>query len=265
MSKLKQYPAPAYSMSISFYTIVKHEIKRFMRIWTQTLVPSAITMSLYFIIFGQLIGSQLHKIDGFTYMQYIVPGLILMAVMMNAYTNTAGSFFLNKFNRSIEEVLVSPASNIMIVLGYMCGGAFRGLIVGVIVLVTSFFFTHMPIMHVCIILLTGILTASLFALGGLINAIYAKRFDDISYIPTFILTPLTYLGGVFYSINELPPFWREISRFNPVVSMVDGFRYGILGIADTELYSGLLFIVLCFLILLIWSFLLLHKGVGVKS
>lgn len=265
MSKVNQPEVPSFSIFICFYTIVMHEIKRFMRIWTQTLVPSAITMSLYFVIFGQLIGSQLHKIQGFTYMQYIVPGLILMSVMMNAYTNTAGSFFLNKFNRSIEEVLVSPASNLMIILGYMCGGALRGVIVGCIVLVVSLFFTSVPIMHISIILLTGILTASVFALGGFINAIFAKRFDDISYIPTFVLTPLTYLGGVFYSINELPPFWRQISHFNPIVSMVDGFRYGILGIADTELYSGLLFITLCFVVLLTWAFLLLHKGVGVKS
>ncbi len=181
-----------------------------MRIWSQTLFPPAITMSLYFIIFGKFIGSQINNIQGFTYIQYIVPGLVMMSIMTNAYANTASSFFFNKFNKSIEELLVSPMPNIIILAGYMLGGTVRGILVGIIVLVISLFFTHVPIHHLGILIGMALLAAMLFSLGGLLNGIYAKRFDDISFIPTFILTPLTYLGGVFYSVNQLPPRWQTL-------------------------------------------------------
>ena len=192
-----------YPSWIALQTVLFKEILRFMRIWSQTLLPPAITMSLYFIIFGKFIGSQLRSIDGFTYIQYIVPGLIMMSIMTSAYANTASSFFLTKFNRSIEEMLVSPMPNLVILLGFVLGGTLRGILVGLIVLLISLLFTHTPIEHIGIVLSMSILAAMVFSLGGLINAIFAKRFDDISFIPTFVLTPLTYLGGVFYSIKQL--------------------------------------------------------------
>src|SRR3990167_605908 len=215
---------------IALQTILFKEIVRFMRIWTQTLLPPAITMTLYFIIFGKLIGSQIQNINGYTYMQYIVPGLTMMAIMTNAYANTSSSFFGAKFSKSIEEMLVSSMPSYIMLLGYTLGGALRGLLVGIIVLFVSLFFTHLHIAHLGIVILMAVLSAMLFSLGGFMNAIFAKKFDDISFIPTFVLTPLTYLGGVFYSIDQLPAGWRTLSIFNPILNIVDTFRYGMLGI-----------------------------------
>jgi ABC-2 type transport system permease protein len=253
-----------YPNFIALTTLLKKEVLRFMRIWTQTLLPPAITMSLYFLIFGKFIGSQINDINGFTYIQYIVPGLVMMSIMTNAYANTASSFFLTKFNKSIEELLVSPMPNILIMLGFVLGGTLRGLLVGVTVLLISLFFTHVPIVHPEIVLLMAILSAMVFSLGGLINAIYAKRFDDISFIPTFVLTPLTYLGGVFYSINQLSPGWRLISTFNPVLNMVDTFRYGVLGSSDLSLWYGFGLVGIFFFILFLWARNLMERGVGIK-
>ncbi|OGT44121.1 MAG: ABC transporter permease [Gammaproteobacteria bacterium RIFCSPHIGHO2_12_FULL_37_34] len=253
-----------YTNIIALQTIMRKEILRFMRIWSQTLLPPAITMSLYFVIFGKFIGSQINHIDGYSYIQYIVPGLIMMSIMTNAYANTASSFFLTKFNKSIEEMLVSPMNNIVILLGFMLGGTIRGLAVGIIVILVSFLFTHVPIYHPLIILNTAILAAMVFSLGGLINAIYAKRFDDISFIPTFVLTPLTYLGGVFYSIKQLPPIWQSISLCNPVLAIVDTFRYGLLGISDLNIYIGFSVIGMLLASMFFWAWLLLQKGVGIK-
>lgn len=249
---------------IALKTLLWKEVLRFMRIWSQTVIPPAITMSLYFIIFGKFIGSQIKHIDGFAYIQYIVPGLVMMSIMTNAYANTASSFFLTKFNKSIEEMLVSPMPNYIILLGYMLGGAFRGVLVGIIVMLISLLFTSVPVYHPSIVLIMGILAAMVFSLGGLINGIYAKRFDDISFIPTFILTPLTYLGGVFYSIQQLPPLWRSISAFNPILDMVDTFRYGLLGIADVNIYFGFSLVSTLFILMFFWAWILLHKGVGIK-
>ena|SRR3990167_766460 len=253
-----------YSIAVAFQTLVRKEIVRFMRIWSQTLVPPAITMSLYFIIFGKFIGSQIRHIEGYAYIQYIVPGLIMMSIMTNAYANTASSFFLTKFNKSIEELLVSPTPNFIILLGFMLGGAVRGILIGIIVLLISFFFTHIPIYHFGIVLIIAILVAMVFSLGGLINGIYAKRFDDIAFIPTFILTPLTYLGGVFYSLQQLPPFWQSFSRFNPIFDIVSTFRYGLLGITDLNIYFGFSMVIILFLILFCWSWIALQKGIGIK-
>src|SRR3990167_4177631 len=253
-----------YTNIIALQTIMRKEILRFMRIWSQTLLPPAITMSLYFVIFGKFIGSQINHIDGYSYIQYIVPGLIMMSIMTNAYANTASSFFLTKFNKSIEEMLVSPMNNIVILLGFMLGGTIRGLAVGIIVILVSFLFTHVPIYHPLIILNTAILAAMVFSLGGLINAIYAKRFDDISFIPTFVLTPLTYLGGVFYSVDQLPATWRSLSMVNPILDIVDTFRYGMLGISDLSVYTGFLLVGTLFIILFFWAWRLLHRGVGIK-
>lgn len=254
-----------YPTIIAFRTLVYKEIHRFMRIWSQTLLPPAITMSLYFLIFGKFIGSQIHHIQGYAYIQYIVPGLVMMSIMTSAYANTASSFFLAKFNKSIEEMLVSPMSNATILFGFMIGGAVRGLLVGIIVLLISLLFTHVPIFHPMIVLFMAILSAMVFSLGGLINGIYAKRFDDISFIPTFVLTPLTYLGGVFYSLDQLPPLWRNISIFNPILDMVDTFRFGILGVADLNVYIGFGLVCLLFIMMFTLAWYLLHKGTGIKA
>jgi ABC-2 type transport system permease protein len=254
----------AYQTYIALLTLSKREVLRFMRIWTQTLLPPAITMSLYFIIFGKFIGSQIHQINGFEYIQFIVPGLVMMSMMTNAYANTSSSFFLTKFNKSIEEMLVSPMPNLIILLGFMLGGTLRGIFVGIIVLMVSLLFTSLTIAHFSVVILMSILACMVFSLGGLINAIFAKRFDDIAFIPTFVLTPLTYLGGVFYSIHQLPPLWRSLSIFNPILAMVDTFRYGILGVSDVNVYFGFSLILMFFIILFLWAWRLLNKGVGVK-
>lgn len=253
-----------YPNFIAFKTILYKEIMRFLRIWSQTLLPPAITMSLYFIIFGKFIGSQIQAIEGYTYIQYIVPGLIMMSVITNAYVNTASSFFLTKFNKSIEEMLVSPMSNLILLLGMMLGGTLRGLMIGIIVFIVALTFTHVPMQHLGVALAMSMLASMVFSLGGLINGIYAKRFDDISFIPTFVLTPLTYLGGVFYSIHQLSPPWRSISLFNPVLGIVDTFRYGLLGISDLNIYWGFSLVSILFVILFAWSWFLLYKGIGIK-
>lgn len=249
---------------IAFHTLVRKEVWRFLRIWSQTLLPPAITMSLYFLIFGKFIGGQIQHIQGYAYIQYIVPGLIMMSMMTNAYANTASSFFFTKFNKSIEEMLISPMPNIIILLGFVFGGALRGLMVGAIVLVISFLFTHVPLLHPYIILTMSLLASLVFSLGGLINGIYAKRFDDISFIPTFVLTPLTYLGGVFYSIQQLPPVWRMLSQLNPIFAMVDTFRYGLLGVADLVPYWGFTLVIALCVLLFIWASALLKRGIGIK-
>ncbi|RDI41324.1 ABC transporter permease [Aquicella lusitana] len=253
-----------YPTLVALETILRKEIFRFMRIWTQTLLPPAITMSLYFIIFGKFIGSQIRDVQGFSYIQYIVPGLVMMSVMTNSYANTASSFFLTKFNKSIEEMVVSPMPSFVILLGFMLGGTLRGLLVGIIVMLISLLFTHVPLFHPFIILLMAILSAMVFSLGGLINGVYAKRFDDISFIPTFVLTPLTYLGGVFYSIQQLPPTWRTLSLLNPILDMVDTFRFGMLGVSDLNVYLGFSLVSILFIALFFWAWALLHKGVGIK-
>lgn len=250
---------------IALDTILRKELVRFFRIWSQTLLPPAITMTLYFIIFGKLIGSQINPIDGFSYMQYIVPGLTMMSIMTSAYANTSGSFFGAKFSRSIEEMLVSSMPSYLILLGYMLGGAIRGLLVGAIVLFISLFFTHLHLHNLWIVLSMAILASLLFSLAGLINGIFAKKFDDVSFIPTFVLTPLTYLGGVFYSLKQLPLFWQHLSIFNPILLIVDSFRYGMLGVSDVNIYFGFSMMILLFVILLIWCLYLLKKGVGLRS
>lgn len=253
-----------YPTLVALQTLLRKETWRFLRIWSQTLLPPAITMSLYFLIFGKFIGSQIQHIQGFSYIQYIVPGLVMMSIMTNAYANTASSFFITKFNKSIEEMMVSPMPNLVILLGFTLGGAVRGLLVGIIIMLIALLFTHVPLYHPGIILSMAILAAMVFSLGGLINGIFAKRFDDISFIPTFILTPLTYLGGVFFSLDQLPPFWRSVSIFNPILNMVDTFRYGILGVSDLNIYYGFGLVMLLFTLMFFWAWLLLYRGVGVK-
>ena len=257
-------PAGFHSDVIAFNTLVRREIARFIRIWSQTLLPPAITMSLYFIIFGKFIGSQIQHIQGFSYIQYIVPGLVMMAIMTNAYSNTSSSFFLTKFNKSIEEMLVSPMSNSVILLGFLIGGALRGILVGIIVMMVAFLFTHVPFAHPIIIIAMAMLAAMVFSVAGFINALFARRFDDVAFIPTFVLTPLTYLGGVFFSVTQLPPIWQKISVLNPILIIVDTFRYGMLGIGDIHYYFGLAFVSALLVVLYVTAWILLSRGVGIK-
>lgn len=250
---------------IAFKSIAIKEITRFSRIWIQTLVPPAITMTLYFIIFGNLIGSRIGEMEGFSYMAYIVPGLIMMSVITNSYSNVASSFFTAKMQRSIEELMVAPVPNYIVIAGFVAGGVSRGLAVGLIVSTVSLFFVDVQIAHFGVIVATVIMTSVLFSLGGLINAVFAKTFDDISVIPTFILTPLTYLGGVFYSLSLLPEFWQSVSKLNPIVYMVSAFRYGFLGVSDVSIVTS--FTVLTGFILALYgvAWYLISKGIGLRS
>lgn len=249
----------------AFQTIVIKEVNRILRIWGQTLVPPAITMTLYFLIFGQLIGSRIGEMGGHRYMDFIVPGLIMMSVIQNAYGNVVSSFFGSKFGRYVEELLVSPTSNLVILAGYVAGGVLRGLMVGGIVLLVSLFFTDLSIAHPLLMLASVFLAAVLFSLAGFINAVYAKKFDDISIIPTFILTPLTYLGGVFYSISLLPDFWRELSLLNPIVYTVNAFRYGVLGESDVSVPLAFAIMLLLIAVLGAYCVFLLARGTGLRS
>lgn len=250
---------------IAFMTIVRKEIKRYLRIWTQTLLPSAITMSLYFVIFGSLIGSRIGEMGGFTYMQFVVPGLIMMAIVTNSYSNVVSSFFGSKFNHSVEELLVSPTPNYVILMGYVVGGITRGLFVAVVVTVVSLFFTHLHIHSYAIVVIIVLMTSTLFALAGFINAVYANSFDDISIIPTFVLTPLIYLGGVFYSMDLLPDFWAGVSKLNPLVYVVNAFRYGVLGVSDVSLPLAFGMITLFTVAAFAFSMHLLNTGTRLRQ
>jgi ABC-2 type transport system permease protein len=246
-------------------TILRKEIKRYLRIWTQTLLPSAITMSLYFVIFGTLIGSRIGEMGGFSYMQFVVPGLIMMAIVTNSYANVVSSFFGSKFNHSVEELLVSPTPNYVILMGYVVGGVTRGLLVAVVVTLVSLFFTQMQIHSYPVVLLTVLMTSTLFALGGFINAVFANSFDDISIIPTFVLTPLIYLGGVFYSMDLLPEFWANVSKLNPLVYVVNAFRFGVLGVSDVSLGFALGMIGVFTLVAFVFSMHLLNSGTRLRQ
>ena len=249
---------------VALKTIVIKEYLRFIRIWIQTILPPAITIALYFIIFGEIIGSQIGDIDGYKYMDYIVPGLILMAVITNAYANVVSSFFSAKFHHSVEEMLVSPLPNYIILLGFVSGGLARGIIVGIVATVVSLFFSDLHIHSYPVTFAVFILTSILFALAGFINAAYARSFDDITIIPTFILTPLIYLGGVFYSIKMLPEIWQTISLVNPILYMVNAFHYGILGVSDIEVSTAFIIINAFIIVLYYFALRLLRIGVGLK-
>jgi ABC-2 type transport system permease protein len=250
---------------ICLYTIARRETTRIFRIWVQTLVPPVITMTLYFIVFGTFIGSQLSGINGFEYMAFIAPGLIMMSIITNSYTNTVSSFFSTKFQKNIEEMLVSPTPNWVIVLGFVSGGVVRGLSVGFLVSMVSLIFIRLPLYSIVITSLFAFLTSFVFALAGMINGIFAKKFDDISIIPTFVITPLTYLGGVFYSISLLPDFWQMISKANPIIYMIDGFRYGFLGISDMSVMTGLGMLIFFAVVLFSINIYLLKKGIGIRT
>ncbi|WP_028117965.1 ABC transporter permease [Ferrimonas senticii] len=250
---------------IALQSLVRKEVIRFTRIWVQTLVPPAITMTLYFMIFGNLIGSRIGQMEGFSYMEFIMPGLIMMAVITNSYANVASSFFSSKFQRNVEELLVAPVPNLLIIGGYVAGGVARGLCVGVIVTAVALLFVDIQIHNLWVLALTVLMTAIIFSLGGLINAVFAKTFDDITIIPTFVLTPLTYLGGVFYSISLLPEFWQGVSQLNPVVYTINAFRYGFLGISDVSLGASFALMAAFIVALTAVAYRLIDKGVGLRS
>jgi len=250
---------------IALKAIITKEILRFSRIWIQTVLPPVITTALYFIIFGNLIGPRIGEMDGFGYMEFIIPGLIMMAVITNSYANVVSSFYGSKFQRHIEEMLISPVPNYIILIGYVSGGVARGLTVGVAVTVVSLVFHPLNIHSLWVMFSMIILTAILFSLAGLINGVYAKSFDDISIIPTFVLTPLTYLGGIFYSINMLPEFWQQLSLANPILYMVNAFRYGFLGISDISLLTSYAISIVFIIALYMYSLYLLRKGHGIRT
>ena len=251
--------------SVAFGTIVRKEVNRFIRIWTQTLLPSVITMTLYFVIFGQFIGSKIDSMNGFDYVAFIAPGLIMMAVITNAYSNVVSSFFGSKFQRNVEELLVSPTPSAIIILGYITGGILRGLLVGFLVTMVSLFFTKLHVYSIFMICVYVILTSIVFSLAGFMNGIFAKKFDDVAIVPTFVLTPLTYLGGVFYPISVLPTFWQWVSYANPIVYMVSGFRYGFLGVSDINVWYGIAMLIVFAIALFGINLYLMEKGHGMKS
>ena len=256
------YSNPKY---IAFETIVMKEVRRFSRIWVQTLVPPAITIALYFVIFGNLVGRRVGEMGGFQYMEFIVPGLIMMAVIQNSYSNVVSSFFSQKFQRSVEELLVSPVPNYVILSGFIVGGMARGLAVGAIVTSFAVFFADLLIVHPLITVSVVLLTSVVFSLAGFINAVFANSFDDISIIPTFVLTPLIYLGGVFYSAQLLPPFWQTVSALNPIFYMVNTFRYGFLGSSDVDVMWAFIILGVFAISLYAWCIWLLGHSTGIRN
>lgn len=252
-------------MWIAYYTMIRAEVVRIFRIWSQTLLPPVVTTTLYFIVFGAFIGSQIAPISGFSYMQFIVPGLIMMSVITSSFMNTVSTFYFAKWTKTLEEILVSPTPDWVVIVGFVSGGVLRGLIVGALVLVVSLFFSHLVIFNALVLIAALVLTSVLFSLGGLINGVFAKSFDGISIVPTFILTPLTYLGGIFYSIHALPEVWQKVSLGNPILYMINAFRYGFLGISDINLgvcFSVLLGFTVALILVVIFLF---KQGFGVKN
>lgn len=250
---------------IAYYTIVRKDVMRMLRLWKQTFLPSVTTTTLYFLVFGTFIGSQLTAIHGFSYIQFIVPGLVMMSIITNTYSNTSSALFMAKFQRNLDEMLVSPTPEWVIVLGYITAGIVRGVIIGTLVLVTSLFFTPLLLHNIVVLLGALILTCVLFSLAGFLNAMFAESFDSIAIVPTFILTPLTYLGGVFYSIEQFPHFWQSVSLLNPILYMVNAFRYGFLGISDVQLgvaFAVLISLTILLLGMILWLF---KKGAGLKQ
>jgi len=248
-----------------FRTIVIREYGRIMRIWGQTLIPSAVTSTLYFVIFGSLIGRRVGAMGGYDYRAYLAPGLIMMSVITNSYGNVVSSFFGAKFGKHIEELLVSPLPNWIFVAGYVCGGLMRGMLVGLVVTIVSLLFTHLHIHHVGVIIAAALLTSAIFALGGFINAVFAKNFDQVNWIPAFVLTPLTYFGGVFYSVDLLPAWAQKVSLANPILHMVNAFRYGFLGTTDVSVGGAFAIMTVCVVALFAWALVLMNRGTGIRD
>ena len=254
-----------YRFWIAYLTITRKEILRFSRIWVQTIIPPVVMVALYFVIFGNLIGQRIGEMDGMKYIDFIMPGLVMMSIITNSYTNVVSSFYGAKYSRHIEEIQIAPVPNIIILLGFITGGMVRGISVGIAVTLVSLLFTEFTIYNPFVVLLVALLTSCLFALAGLINAIFANSFDDISIIPTFVLTPLTYLGGIFYSIKLLPEFWQTVSLGNPILYMVNSFRYGFRGTSDIDLFTAILVILFFIALLFTVSLILLARGTGIRQ
>ena len=256
-------------MNNLYFTALKSlavkETNRYLRIWVQTLVPPVITTSLYFVIFGKMIGSRIGDMGGFSYMEFIVPGLIMMSAITSSYANVSSSFFSQKFQKNIEELLVAPVPTHIIIWGFVIGGLGRSFLVGSLVTLVSLFFVPLQVVSWPIVIVTLLLTAILFSLAGLINGIYAQSYDDVSIVPTFVLQPLTYLGGVFYSISMLPPIWQMVSKVNPIVYMISGFRYGFLGVEDVSIVVSFAIIIGFIIVLYSVCWYLISKGRGLRS
>ena len=250
--------------SVAFVTLLMKEIRRIVRIWIQTIIPPAITMTLYFVIFGSLIGRRIGEIEGVPYMTFIAPGLIMMSVITNSFGNVVSSFFSGKLQLHLEELLVAPISTFTIVLGYVLGGVFRGILVAALVTVVALIFTDIDVEYPLITLAVIILTAMVFSLAGLLNALFAKNFDDITIIPTFVLTPLTYLGGVFFSISLLSEFWQRVALANPILYMVNAFRYGMLGSSDVSITVAFSIIIIALIVMFAVVMTMLNKGIGTR-
>ena len=254
-----------YRFWIAYLTITRKEIMRFTRIWVQTIIPPVVMVALYFIIFGNLIGQRIGEMDGMLYVDFIMPGLVMMSIITNSYTNVVSSFYGAKYSGHIEEMQIAPVPDIVILLGFVTGGVVRGISVGIAVTLVSLLFTEFSIHNPLIVLLVALLTSCLFALAGLINAIFANSFDDITVIPTFVLTPLTYLGGIFYSIKLLPEFWQQVSLGNPILYMVNSFRYGFRGTSDIDLLTAIIVILFFIALLFSVSLILLARGTGIRQ
>lgn len=254
-----------FSYWIPYYTMMRNELVRIVRIWSQTLLPPVVTTSLYFVVFGKFIGSQLAPIDGLSYIQFIVPGLIMMSVITSSYMNTVSTFYFAKWTKTLDEILVSPMPDWLVILGYMSGGVLRGLLVGLLVTIVALFFTHLAVYNILVLVAALVLTSVLFSFGGLINGVFAKGFDGISIVPTFVLTPLTYLGGIFYSIDQFSPFWQNVSLANPILYMVNAFRWGFFGVSDISIWTcfGVLFgMTVVFMGIAAYLF---RNGIGLKN
>tara|TARA_R110000868_G_scaffold8205_3_gene42666 strand:- start:255792 stop:256559 length:768 start_codon:yes stop_codon:yes gene_type:complete len=249
----------------AFNTIVIKEMSRVIRIWPQSLLPPVITMTLYFVIFGTFIGSRVGMLDGVPYILYITPGLIMMSVINNAYTNVSSSFYGAKFARNIDEILVAPVPEYVILWGYVGAGMLRGLLTGILVLIVATFFTHISIQHLPLMLLVIILSSALFSIAGLINGLIANKFDDVMIVPTFVIMPLTYIGGIFYSINQLPPFWRDISKANPILYLINAFRYSMIGSADVPVWIAMTMIAFFLILFYTVAITMLKRGYGLRS
>ena len=249
---------------IAYVTIVRQELIRMFRVWPQTFLPSIITTSLYFLIFGKFIGAQVSNIGDHTYMQYIVPGLVMMAVITSSYMNVVSSFYGAKFMKSLEELIVAPVSYPVMIAGFVSGGVLRGVLTGLLILSEALFFTHIDMAHIWAILFFMIITSAVFSLAGLVNAIYARNFDHTTIMITFILTPLTYLGGVFYSVSMLSTAWQQVSLVNPILYMVNGFRYGFLGSSDIPVYTSVLLVSVFALIFYFWAVYLFKSGRAIR-
>ncbi len=255
-----------YQKWTSFYTIVRKDTVRMFRIWPQTFLPALVTSALYFLIFGAFLGSRIGEVHGVSYIMFVVPGLVMLSVVMNAYSNVAFVMFASKFfARNIDEILVSPTPPWVLVAGYITGGVVRGVITGLLVLLVSLLFTDLVVANVLVIALFLILTSLIFALGGLVNGVYAKSMDGISIVPTFVLTPLVYLGGVFYSAQTLPGIWGTLTKFDPIFYIVNGFRYGFLGFSDISLWTSLAVLIVLALLLLGIAIYLIRTGLGLRQ